>query len=125
MDKGQLTDNFHIREFKCKDGTKVPDSLFENVKKLAKNLQVIRNEVGRLSINSGYRHKTYNDKIGGSPKSQHLQAKAADLVSDKYTPKQLKAIIEKLIKDGKIEEGGLGLYPSFVHYDVRGFKSRW
>ena len=126
MDKGQLTTNFHIREFKCKDGTKVPDDLLDNVKQLADNLQVIRDTIGcRLSINSAYRHKSYNDKVGGSPKSQHLRAKAADLVSDKHTPKQLKAIIEKLIKNGKIEEGGLGLYPSFVHYDIRGFKSRW
>lgn len=126
MDKGQLTTNFHIREFKCKDGVKVPDNLFDNVKRLAENLQIIRETIDcRLSINSAYRHKSYNDRVKGSPKSQHLQAKAADLVSDKHTPKQLKAIIEQLIKYGVIEEGGLGLYPSFVHYDIRGFKSRW
>lgn len=124
--KGQLTENFHIREFKCKDGTQVPNHLFSNVLELAKNLQFIRNEIGcRLSINSAYRHAAYNRKIGGSPNSQHLTAKAADLVSQKHTPRQLRAIIERLIKEKKISEGGLGLYPSFVHYDIRGTKSRF
>lgn len=38
----KLEENFHISEFKCKDGTKVPEEYLDNVKKLAKNLQVLR-----------------------------------------------------------------------------------
>jgi len=125
-DKGQLTANFHIREFKCNDGTKVPDSLFANVKELAENLQVLRDYIKcRLNLNSAYRHKAYNTKIGGSPRSQHLQAKAGDLVSANHTPKQLGAIIIKLIASGKMKQGGVGVYKSFVHYDIRGTEARW
>lgn len=125
-DKGQLTKNFHIREFKCKDGTKVPDALFKNVKELAENLQVLRDDLGEpLDLNSAYRHKGYNDKIGGSPKSQHLEAKAGDLVTKSFTPKQLAVRIKKLILAGKMKQGGVGVYPSFTHYDIRGTEARW
>ena len=118
-DKGQLTTNFHIREFKCNDGTKVPQELFDNVKELAENLQVLRDYICEtLHINSAYRHEAYNKKIGGSPKSQHLKAKASDLVSKSFTPKQLAARIKKLILAGKMKQGGVGIYPSFVHYDT-------
>lgn len=126
MNNGQLTNNFHIREFKCKDGTKVPDELFDNVKLLAEQLQALRDFIGiPIHLNSAYRTEAYNVRIGGSPKSQHKLAKAADMVTSKYTPKQLAAIIKKLIKQGKMMQGGVGVYPSFVHYDIRGIEARW
>jgi len=126
MNNGQLTTNFHIREFKCKDGAKVPDELFDNVKLLAKQLQILRDFIGiPIHLNSAYRTEAYNDRIGGSPKSQHKLAKAADMVTSKYTPKQLASIIKKLIKEGKMMQGGVGVYPSFVHYDIRGTEARW
>jgi uncharacterized protein YcbK (DUF882 family) len=126
MNEGQLTRNFHIREFKCKDGTKVPEALEANVRLLATQLQVLRDFAGiPITINSAYRTEAYNAKIGGSPRSQHKVAKAADLVTSKYTPKQLAAIIRKLIKQGKMMQGGVGVYPSFVHYDCRGTEARW
>ena len=103
MNAGQLTTNFHIREFKCKDGTKVPIELEANVRLLATQLQALRDYIGiPIHINSAYRTEAYNASIGGSPKSQHKVAKAADLVTAKYTPKQLAAIIKKLIKQGKM-----------------------
>lgn len=125
--QGKLTKNFHIREFKTKDGTLVPDKYIGNVKKLAENLQIIRDAIGDypLFINSAYRHEAYNKKIGGSPKSQHLEAKAADIRSEKISVKNLHALILKLIKDGKIHNGGVGLYDTFVHYDVRITPGRW
>jgi len=126
MSNGQLTENFHIREFKCNDGTKVPIELEANVRLLADQLQVLRDHIGiPIHINSAYRTELYNAKIGGSPKSQHKIAKASDLTTSKYTPKQLAVIIKKLIKDGKMMQGGVGVYPSFVHYDCRGTEARW
>jgi uncharacterized protein YcbK (DUF882 family) len=126
MNEGQLTPNFHIREFKCKDGTKVPIELDANVKLLATQLQALRDFIGiPITLNSAYRTEAYNASIGGSPKSQHKLAKAADLVTSKYTPKQLAAIIKKLIKQGKMMQGGVGVYPSFVHYDCRNVEARW
>ena len=36
------------------------------------------------------------------------------------TPLEVYNAIEKLIDDGDMLQGGLGLYDSFVHYDIRG-----
>ncbi len=122
----QLTDNFTLQEFACHDGTAVPAELVPNVKDLAKNLQVLRNALGEsIRVNSGYRTPAYNKKIGGVSNSQHLQAKAADIVVKSKTPKELAAVIEKLIAAGKMKQGGIGIYPGFVHYDIRGEKARW
>lgn len=122
----KLTEHFYLTEFACKDGNQVPLSLHHFVKLLATNLQVLRDEIKEpIHINSGYRSSYYNMKIGGATSSQHLLAKAADITTKSYTPKQLAKIIEKLIKAGKMLEGGLGVYPGFVHYDVRGTKARW
>ncbi len=122
----QLTENFNLDEFRCKDGTPVPDEYICNAKKLAENLQVLREELGApLPVNSGYRSPSYNKRIGGVPNSQHLKAAAADITTKNKTPKQLAALIEKLIKQGKMHNGGLGVYKGFVHYDVRPEPARW
>lgn len=121
-----MTKNFHIKEFACKDGTQVPLDLKHNAVRLAVNLQKLRDYLGvPIIINSAYRHLDYNRSIGGSKDSQHLYAKAADIRTKEHTPKQIYDAILHLISEGKMEEGGLGLYNSFVHYDVRGKKARW
>jgi uncharacterized protein YcbK (DUF882 family) len=122
----QLTENFHLQEFSCNDGTPVPPELMQNVIRLATNLQVLREHLGeRISINSAYRHPNYNKKIGGAPDSMHLRAMAADITVKSKTPKQLKAVIERLIKAKKVNFGGIGLYQGFVHVDIRQGHSRW
>lgn len=122
----QLTTNFNVVEFACKDGSQVPINFLPNVQLLAKNLQVLRDYLGEpVRLNSGYRSPTYNAKIGGAKNSQHLLAKAADITVKSKTPKQLAAIIEKLIEEKKMKQGGMGIYPGFVHYDVRDKKARW
>ena len=129
----QLSKNFHLREFKCKDGTEVPEKYLCNVLELAQNLQIIRDacteEQGKdcpLHINSGYRTPSYNATLEGSAvQSQHLTAKAADITCIYYSPKQMADKIEGLIKEGKIKQGGVGRYKGFTHYDIRGLKARW
>lgn len=122
----QLTTNFDLSEFACKDGTPVPAELIPNVELLAKNLQVLRDHLGEaIHVNSGYRTPAYNAKVGGKKNSYHLKAMAADITCKSKTPKQLAAVIEKLIAAKKMKQGGLGVYPGFVHYDVRGVKARW
>ena len=123
---GNLTKNFDITEFSCNDGTPVPSEYLPNVKKLAEQLQILRDELNEpIHINSAYRHKEYNKKIGGEKNSQHLLAKAADITVKSKTPKQLAALIEKLISEGKLKFGGMGVYPGFVHVDIRTQKARW
>ena len=118
--------NFSLNELRCHDGTAVPKQYLANAMELMENLQVIRDTIGEpLHINSGYRTPAYNKSVGGKPASKHMLAQAADLTTKNYSPRQLHRIIEKLITEKKIKQGGLGLYPGFVHYDVRGVKARW
>lgn len=123
----KLTKNFHLSEFDCKDGTQVPDEYFDNVFELAVNLQVLRDYINEpLFISgSGYRTKSHNKEVRGAKNSLHLVAKAADISVKSKSPKQLGTIIEKLISEGKMKQGGLGIYPGFIHYDIRGKKARW
>lgn len=122
----QITKNFKASEFRCSNGMNVPRHLEVNMNRLAENLQVLRDELGcSISINSSYRTDIYNKIVGGVRNSQHLLAKAADIVSKNHTPTEVSETIERLIKSGLMDEGGLGTYNSFTHYDIRGHKSRW
>lgn len=121
-----MTKNFTLAEFACKDGTPVPANLIPNAQKLAEQLQILRDYLGEsVHINSAYRTPAYNKRIGGKVASQHLQAKAADITVKSKTPKQLSAIIEKLITKGTLKFGGIGVYPGFVHVDIRNGRARW
>lgn len=116
----KLTKNFHSKEFACKDGTLVPKRMRPAVLKLAENLQVLRDAIkAPITINSGFRHQLYNKRVGGATNSHHRYARAADIVAKGWTPTQLYRKIEELIREGKMHNGGLGLYRDFVHYDVR------
>ena len=42
-----LSKNFKKSEFKCRDGTSVPDELMPNLRELVKNLQIIRDYIGK------------------------------------------------------------------------------
>lgn len=122
----ELTENFNLSEFKCKCGCAFPELLLLNVIELADNLQVIRDEINLpISVNSGYRCKPHNKKIGGKVKSMHLLAKAADIRVKGLTPLELRNIIKKLMNEGKIKKGGLKAYSTFVHYDIRGIYTTW
>lgn len=122
----KLTTNFTREEFDCHDGTKVPAELLPNIQKLAEQLQILRDNLGEsIHINSGYRSPAYNKRIGGVKNSQHVLGKAADITCKSKTTKQLAAIIEKLITAGTLRFGGMGVYPGFVHVDIRAGKARW
>tara|TARA_Y100000114_G_C11763358_1_gene331288 strand:+ start:1744 stop:2259 length:516 start_codon:yes stop_codon:yes gene_type:complete len=124
----KLSANFSLYEFNCKDKNKtpVPEKYLKNTKELVKNLEIIRSEFDKpIQIISGYRTPEYNKSIGGAAKSLHMFGKAADIRINGVTSKEIKDVILKLIDEGKISQGGVGSYPGFVHYDVRGVKARW
>jgi len=122
----KLEENFELSEFTCRDGTSVPEEYMDNVRILAKNLQVLRDCTGRpVRVISGYRSPKYNTSIGGARRSQHMLAKAADIKISGLSPQEIKDIIECLICEGKMDKGGVGLYTTFVHYDIRGRNARW
>lgn len=128
----RLTNNFTLSEFNCKDGSKVPEKYMGNLQELADNLQVLRNFIEKpIMINSGYRSPNYNDVVLPSrgiktaKNSFHKKAMASDIKVKGMTPKEVKEAIEFLILGGKMKQGGLKAYNTFVHYDVRGYKARW
>ena len=122
-----FTKHFKIKEFNCKDGTPVPPQYLSNAKKVADQLEVLRAALGDrpIIITSGYRTPAHNKKVGGVGGSAHLTASAADIVVRGIPPTQVAATIEKLIDAGKMQEGGIGIYKTFVHYDIRGTRARW
>jgi len=126
LPRRQLTKNFHIDEFKCHDGVPVPEEMYPNVLELAENLQVLRLILNKpIRIISGYRHPEYNRKIGGARKSQHMQAKAADIKVRGMEPKDVADVVDKAMKSGHLKKGGVGRYISFTHIDIRGNNARW
>lgn len=112
----QIGISFEKREMQCKCGCgKVifdPD--------LIRKLDALREDLGRpIIINSGYRCEQHNQNVGGSPNSQHLYGKAADIRCTGITPEALARYA------GKYGFDGIGLYRWGIHVDVRGYKARW
>jgi len=122
----KLTENFSLKEFECKDGSDTPIWVQNNIRLLSVELQKLRNVLGRpIRITSAYRSPEYNKKIGGVANSQHLYGKAADIQVKNVDPVQVYEIIEDMAEKGELSIGGLGLYDSFVHIDIRDYKARW
>lgn len=122
----QVTKNFKLSELEFHD--KIPPELIANAIELLESLQVIRDHFQKpIIIISGYRSPARNEVVGGAKKSQHMEAKAADIKIAGIPTEEIYNRIDKLMNQGKIKTGGLGFYPSqgFVHYDIRGVKARW
>ena len=113
-----LTPNFRVREFACRDGS---DPIFI-APALAEVLQAIRSHFQQpVTVSSGYRTPGYNKKVDGAAYSQHLCGTAADIQVKGIPPAKVAAFAETLLPDS----GGIGIYPTFVHVDVREKRSRW
>jgi len=136
--KMQLTANFHLSEFiesvffDAESQKKVIElyntnaEVRQNILKLAKQLQVLRNHTGKaIHINIAFRPLFWELKQRRSGRSKHVKGLAADLKVKGMTSNQVFNEIEKLISLGKMMQGGLSAYSTFVHYDIRGTRARW
>jgi uncharacterized protein YcbK (DUF882 family) len=121
-----LTPNFTWAEFACRCGQcggEFPKSVRNQLLRLAPALQALRDKVGPVRITSGYRCPRHNTAVGGARASQHVLGLAADIVSRTHAPAQLAEVAETI---PAIAAGGIGLYPSWVHVDVRtNGRARW
>ena len=114
----KLSTNFRVKEFACTDGS---DPIFID-SELVTILQNIRTHFGRaVTITSAYRTPPKNKACGGTTYSQHLYGKAADIKVSGITPKKVAEYAETLLQG----QGGIGIYDTFTHIDVREQKSRW
>jgi hypothetical protein len=122
---GYASPHFHISEFDCHDGRKVPAFAVPALRDLcARFLEPMRTAFGPALVMSGYRPADYNARIGGAKFSQHIyeltpQSVAADLIFRTGTPGAWAQLADQL------GAGGVGRYPSFVHVDNRPERARW
>ena len=116
----KISKNFNLKEFECKSTGQV--KIHE---KLLDLLQELRNTLDKpVIINSGYRSKEHNEKVGGAKRSQHLEGTAVDisLRNLDYSAKELAIFVKNSAEDIGVgaENLGLGYADSFLHVDVRG-----
>jgi hypothetical protein len=93
-------------------------------RELVEALDTLRGAMGApMVVTSGLRCPEYNYDVGGSSESRHLYGLAADiLIPDGFTTEEFADMAEEL---PEFSNGGIGLYDSFVHLDVRGRRARW
>lgn len=107
----QISPNFKIREFRCKDGS---DKILIDVDFVKEKLQLIRNHFGApVTINSAYRTTSYNAKVGGAKGSFHLKGQAFDIVVKGVSPQEVAKYAQSIGINGIIQ------YNTFVHVDNR------
>lgn len=116
MNNIQISKNFKLSEFQCKDGS----HLVKVDSQLLNKLQRLRDKLDKpIIINSGYRTPDYNRKVGGAKNSLHLEGKAADIIVNGISPNRLSKQAEK------IGFNGIGIYETFLHVDTRNKKTKW
>lgn len=114
----KVSANFRVKEFACKDGS---DPVFID-SELVEVLQKIRNHFGKpVTITSAYRTPPHNKACGGTTYSQHLYGRAADIKVKGVAPSKVAEYAKTILKN----YGGIGIYSTFTHIDVRDNCSRW
>ncbi len=114
----KLSTHFKVGEFACKNGT---DTVL-TAPRLVMLLESIRTHFDRpVRIHSGYRTPEYNEKVNGAAHSQHTYGTAADISIRGVKPAVVGAYARKLMPDW----GGVGVYKTFTHIDVREKRADW
>lgn len=106
----ELTKNFKVKEFACKDGTNEIIIDIDGVIKLQKMRDYLAMPI---KIISAYRTKSYNEMCGGSENSYHLLGRAFDIAVTGIALKKL------AILGASVGFKGIGIYKDFIHLDTR------
>ena len=107
----QISKNFKVKEFRCKDGS---DKILIDTDFVVNKLQKIRDHFGvAVTINSAYRTESYNKKVGGAKSSYHMKGQAFDIVVKGHTPLEVARFAQSIGITGIIQ------YNNFVHVDSR------
>lgn len=117
---GRISPHFSWPEFACPCCFEVQIDPW-----LILGLELLRGHIGLpIHINSGFRCPANNARVGGSPRSQHLAGRAADIRVTGLSPLVLAAAAETV---PAFRDGGIGVYSdqAFVHVDARNGRARW
>lgn len=119
-----LGPSLHIswEELACRDGVPYPANFVADGRliELVVVFERVRQHFGSKSliINSAYRTLSYNKKVGGAPKSQHLHGRALDIQPPRKT--SITTFYEELKQNAEwMGIRGLGKYKNFCHIDIR------
>lgn len=99
----------------------------KNMERLVNNiLDPLREKVGRIQINSGYRTPAYNKQIGGATNSQHCRGEAADIFPLK---KDIEDVFALLIREFKydqviLEKNNAGSRWIHISYKIEGNRQK-
>ena len=74
-----------------------------------------------ILVTSGCRCIAHNESVGGSELSQHVQARAADVMVCGKTSKEVHDYLCERYPD----KYGIGSYETFTHIDTRTERARW
>ena len=101
---------FTDKEFRCRCCGELPEEFQGNIRALVANvLDPAREKLGQpITVNSGYRCKEHNVKVGGAVGSQHMRGEAADI-----TCADVRRLKEIIIENGKFDQ--LIDYGTFLH----------
>ena len=119
----KIAKNFQYKEFDCHGQSCCSTTIIDE--KLVEYVQQIRDHFGKpVTITSPYRCEVHNRRVGGATKSYHMQGKAADIVVQGVSSREVAKYAESI---GIL---GIGLYETsgdgyFTHIDTRTTKSFW
>ena len=117
---GDISKHFSRHEFRCKCSNNCG---FEAVDiELIKILEKVRAHFGEpIIVHCGCRCIQHNRSIGSKDTSKHTKGIACDFHIKGILPDIINAYLEAIMADW----GGLGVYDTFNHIDVRSTKARW
>ncbi len=110
--KLRLSKNFILKEFACADKS---DKVLVS-EEMVEILQRVRDYFKKpITITSGYRTKTHNEKVGGVKNSFHTTGEAVDFAVRGVSPAAVGYLLAEM------DAPGVGIYVSskFTHLDVR------
>lgn len=119
----KIAKNFQYKEFDCHGSGCCSTTIIDE--KLVEYVQQIRDHFGKpVTITSPYRCEVHNKRVGGATKSYHMQGRAADIVVQGISSREVAKYAESI---GIL---GIGLYETskdgyFTHIDTRTTKSFW